>query len=358
MKSNSKLIVFLDRQKIIFVGPQLSAALTLDLPPTLVFDLEVVDPEGVNTLLLNFVEQNKIFASEIIIITSEAVYYQQDGSTLNDLSERKKQTDQFLATVPFKNLISKDYTTGTSTKSVALNKDFYEPIVRFFEKSNFNVVAILPLFIIERFHLTLTAFSSKEAKEIFQKYKLLESYSLITAQDIKKSVSTPIHHQKQDQGRTLILLSVFLLLIIILLGFVFLRPMLMKNSSTKVIQPTALVPTTAPTQTPTPTITYLATENIRIKVINSSGTANQAAKLKQNLSVLDVKEITTASAPNLSAAKNKITYNLSVSPEILEKINTIVDNLVGPSTLTQSPDLVDVDIQITTVIKTNPQISP
>ncbi|MFA5025496.1 MAG: hypothetical protein WC503_03255 [Candidatus Shapirobacteria bacterium] len=358
MKSASKYIIFLERQRLTLAGTDLATPLILDFPTSIVQDIDVIDTESFNFLLASFVEQSKISPNDILLVVSPDIYYEKNIPLSGDPTQRQNQIDLFLQTVPFKNLIYKDYSLGSQPRLITLNKNFYEPIAKFFEKSAFNIVAIMPLFVLTHFQLSLTSFLPKEVKEIFQKYKIMEPYSFMNTEDIDKIMTTEIHRPKEEITKTtIILIVVFCLLFVVLLVYLFVMPRFAKAPSPKIIPgnlSSVPSPTSAVTDTiPTPTPIYLVEATMRIKVINSSGVTNQAAKIKTSLLSLGYKQIETLSSSRVTASKNQINFSSTVSPESRQRIIKIVEEIAGPSGEIESVTLSDVDVLITTTFKQN-----
>jgi hypothetical protein len=290
----------------------------------------------------------------VIIVLSSAVYYERDGNPTTDPALKKNQTDAFVQIIPYKNLFIKDYTFDGQLKLIALNKDFYEPVIRIFEKHHFNVIAILPIFVLDFLHLVLTEYSAKEADEIYRKLKLILPFSLISAVDIDKSMVVQVYHPQENKKRTIILISFFSLLFVVLLFLIFVRPILQKQSYSQQLQknmaalPTGnpVQPTKPPELTPTPQPILL--DNIRIKVVNSSGVTNQASKIKTALIDAGFKEITTASSAKIVGDKSQLNYTASVPSEVVQKLTTSLEPIIGEVTVNQVESLDNADITVTT----------
>lgn len=347
MNKKSKLLLLLDRQKLTISGTNLTIPIVLDFPTSIVSDIDIIDFESFNLLLTNLIEASKIAPSEIILIVSPQAYYEK-YTTIS-------QIDSFLETIPFKNLVYKEYSLDNQPRLVAINKNFYEPIVKFFEKNNFNIIAIFPVFLLQFFQITLNTFNSKEIKNIYKKYKLLEPYSIISTQDIDKITTTTIHHPKEDNTRTYILLGIFCLLFVILLSYLSIGQYLYKLKLHK-IQESNNTPSITPKPATNqiiliPTISYLPDNVLRIKIINSTGIPNQAATIKQSLTSFGFKQIDTSSGPVITATKNQIGFSQKVSPESRQKISEIVISKVGLLSEINLDETNDFDIIITTTSK-------
>jgi hypothetical protein len=360
MTKKSSLIFYLDRQKLIIAGTQLAVPLTLDFPASIVLDIDIIDIESFDLLLGNFLEQSQIAVSDVLLVVSPEVYYEKDTSLSLDPTERQNQIDLFSETIPFKHLIFKDYSLGTP-RLIALNKNFYEPAIKLIEKKGFNIFTIIPFFVLGHFNLKLENYQPAEVKEIFKKIKLLDPLSIISSQDIDKMVTTQIHKPKEDSKRTYILLAVFCFLFVSLLAFVLLGPRLLRPGAKKTYPPPSIISTPIPTKvliSPIPTVTFLSEETLRIKVVNSSGVANQAAAVKQALTAAGLKEITIGSSSKVTAANNQISFSPNVSPESRQKITAAAEKIAGVFTETESTDLTNIDVLITTTFKPGTKATP
>jgi hypothetical protein len=360
MKQTSKIIIYLDRQKITIAAPGHDAPVFLDFPVNVVYDIEIIDPEALETLLTDCFKQNKIDPSEVIIVLSPPVYYEKDAQPAADPAVKKDQIDAFLQTVPYKNLFFKDYILGDRLKLVTLNKDFYEPVIRILEKHRFNVIAILPADILDYLHLTLTQFSSKEVNAVYQQSKLILPYSLISAQDIDKSLAVSVHRPVEDKARTSILLILFCLLWVILLALIFIRPILLRQSFSQQLQksmaalPTANPPTPTTAGSIAPASALLSPETVRIEIVNRSGNDGQTPDIENALTAAGFKQVTAVPSTPASGTKALVNYSSAVPDAVLQKLLPPLETIVGEVTSQATENLINADIIITTFSKPLP----
>ena len=357
MRSSNTIIVLLDRQKISIVASHLAAPITLDIPPGIFVDLDVTDEETFQNLLCNWLNQNKITPCSVVVVLSTSVYFQKSISPTNDSTQKKNQIDDFLQTIPFKNLLSKDYSIGATYQLITVNKDFYEPLVKYFEINHFNVIALLPLSILDAFKLPLATLSPKEAKSIITNLKILLPYSMISAQEIDKNYSQKMHYQAENKPRMIALISIFSLLFVVLLGFIFIRPALLQKEYQKKLKTNSVaIPTPKLQEIPTisapvitPTINYLSQEEIKIKIVNASGIPNQAAKIKQTLIGLGFKNIITDTSPKITGTKNQLIYTSNVSFDNIQIITNTIKTELGDISQKQAEEDSNQNIVVTIV---------
>lgn len=358
MPAKQKIIIYLDRQKFILASTTLAAPLTLDIPASVLFDVEVIDPDSLNHLLTEWLEKNHIVSTDVIFVLSSNVYFQKDLAATSDVAARKSQSDVYLANVPFKNLFSKEYVLGNQVKLLAVNKDFYEPILRYFKSKNYEIIDLLPVLVLDFLKLNLVEYTAKEVNNIYQKVKILAPYSLISAQEIDKTMSAAVYHPPENKARKLILISIFCFLLVALLALLYLRPRLYKPTPA----PVRRLPTPVVTQVPEPSpavesvslpSSVLTIDQVRVKILNSSGIPNQAAKIRDALEAAGFTAITTATSGKVIGAKNQINYRTSVSADILDIVKNTVTGFSGESGLSQVEALSDTDILITLVQKSD-----
>lgn len=353
-QKKSKLLLYLNRQKLIFAGTNLPNPITLDFPANAVKDIEITDTDYFSSILINFLKLNDLPPSEALLILSPDIYYQKSLNLSVDPNEKQKQIENFTENIPFKNLYVKDYYIKNQNYLIAINKKFYEPILRSLKDNGFIITSIIPGFILDLFQIKLTNYLPKEVKDVYSQNKYFKDYSLVPVLDIQKISTIQIVKSKEDKTKTIILVVVFIILLLVFISLKLFLPKLFKSSKPPTAQKIIATPTVqvVPSFTPTPTINYLKSEDLKIKIINSSGVSNQAAKIKQFLTQLEYKQIATASTPVITANKNQISFSPDVSPESKQKIIQKVEELIGSVIEVDSSELSTYNIIITIVSKT------
>lgn len=342
---------------MVFANTNLASPLTLDFPLNAVCDIEIADIEYFNSVLINFLRLNNIPPSEALLILSPNTYYEKSLNLSVDPNEKQKQIDNFTENIPFKNLYIKDYYINNQNYLIAINKKFYEPILKSLKDNGFNIISIIPSFILDLFGIKLTNYLPKEVRDVLIKNKFLKDYSLVPILEIQKISTIQVVKSKEDKTKTIILIIVFVILLIFFIGLKIFLPKLMKPpvKKNKIAIPTVKI---VPSLTPTPTINYLKSEELKIKIVNSSGISNQAAKIKQSLTQLEYQQIIAGSSSVIKANKNQISFSPNVSPKSKQEIIKKVEELVGEVVEINSPDLLTYNILITIVSKISNKPTP
>lgn len=355
----SKLLLYVNRQKLIFASTNFPNPFTLEFPANTAKDLEIIDPDYFGSTLVNFLKLHDILPSEALLILSPEVYFHKSLSLSVDPSEKQKQIESFTDTIPFKNLFVKDYYLKNQNYLVAINKFFYEPILRSLKDNGFIITSIIPEVILDLFDIKLADFLPKDVKDIYSQNKSFKDYSMLPVLDIQKISTIQVVKFKEDKTKTIILVVIFVILLLVFISLKLFLPKFFKLPK-PVPKKTVATPTVkvVPTFTPTPTINYLKSEDLKIKIVNSSGVSNQAAKIKQSLTLLEYKQIDTASAPIITANKNQISFSPDVSPESKIKIIEDLEELIGEVLEVNFSETSTYNILITIVSKTFAKPTP
>lgn len=355
----SKLLLYVNRQKLIFASTNFPNPFTLEFPANTAKDLEIIDTDYFGTILINFLKLHNILPSEAILILSPEVYFHKSLILSVDSGEKQKQIESFTDFIPFKNLYVKDYFLKNQNHLIAINKFFYEPILRSLKDNGFIITSIIPEVILDLFDIKLADFLPKDVKDIYSQNKSFKDYSMLPVLDIQKISTTQVVKFKEDKTKTIILVVIFVILLLVFISLKLFLPKFFsppKPVAKKIVAtPTAKL---VPSFTPTPTINYLKQEDLKIKIVNSSGVSNQATKIKQSLNPLEYKQIDTASAPVITANKNQISFSSNVSPDFKLKIIQELEELIGEVLEVDSLETSTYNILITIVSKTFAKPTP
>jgi len=139
------IILFVDRNRFQLYGGNLTGIVTLDIPETLMSDLDVVGRDGFYTFIKQLVKQYNIMGSQLVLVLSEATYFEKMFS----MTERAQiETDvlKFFDMVPFETIWTKVYATEKGKRAVAINKTLYEAIHQGFSLQGLPTKAVIPAF--------------------------------------------------------------------------------------------------------------------------------------------------------------------------------------------------------------------
>ena len=103
----------------------------ITLPENIINNLEVINQDGLNTLINTWAKTRPYQATELIWVLSPAVCFE---STIpsTDKDKTESLTEQFLDSIPFEEIISKNYVTSTGIQIYATNKVLIDNLISAF----------------------------------------------------------------------------------------------------------------------------------------------------------------------------------------------------------------------------------
>lgn len=195
-------LILIDRDKIQIVSG--GNILSLGLAQTMVRDLEVVNKELLMNEISGFLQKNEIVMGKTLVLLSESVCF---------ISEKANFIQDFTATLPFENPAAIEF----DGKYVGTNRDLYDIVISAIGKKGAMIKGVSPLFL---------------AKEMLGKRDLTpDVIDLVNANEaaytkgsfnfnIPPSPPAVIETKAKNNKVTLILVSVFAVLLVILLVMV------------------------------------------------------------------------------------------------------------------------------------------
>ncbi len=208
------LIGFLDRNRLQLFGGAVSSPVSLDLPPTVMSNLEAVDQATLTNLLKSWVIRLKVTPASIILILADAVYFVREiaGNTPEKLDE---EAQNFAETVPFEETLVKRYTINNRTIVSVANKQLIDALRISLAEAGITLVSVVPEIILGPFAQNhwLDAPMGKYVKD-HEESLLHESFLEF---EKTKAVEGNVPRKVAGVNRLWILVGVFALLIAVLI---------------------------------------------------------------------------------------------------------------------------------------------
>ena len=325
---------------------------------TLVKDKQVVDSDGLTSLLTQELKPLLKKASNTVVILGEGILFQ---SSVTIENERMIAQEALLASLPFpkEQTAEKTIVTGKKIYILATNKEYYLSLVSACLKVGIEVLAVLPfsLFSDEAIKDKL---SSNALKSILSKPKLYavgdflkETQAHTTTSESEESSQTPpdtaetaspvreAPYQKEvvwNTPRLLVVLG-FLMVLTFLMGALIYTQISSKQMAAVVAQEE-----NEPTETPTPIPqTEIAKSELKVEVQNGSGTAGQAGKVKAILEGIEYATIDTTNAESTDHTKTEVVFSDKVSSKQQQELKTLLlETFTAVSTKTDSQSEFDI----------------
>ena len=256
--SHKKGIILLKKGGFDYYDEIRDAVVTFPYPANSVSDLEILDKEGLEMGIGQFIDQNKLTPVTIFIIFSESTIFEKIIETATTKDPQEMVIQSFLDNVPFEHVAYKTYNTSNGYRICAVNEDLFKDIDEVMEKKGFVVTFAISDFLTPE----LTGkdiLDTATAKSLLGKSDQLKKQALIVDGIREVSETGYIIPQSKkevkEKSSLPILLPVFGVLVFILFFVIFLQLRQKAKASPvpqTIIAPTVFTPTETPTETPVP----------------------------------------------------------------------------------------------------------
>lgn len=334
-KNKQQGIIYLDRNIFDYYSVGQNNTLRFDFS-SFINNLEIINKEGFEGQIKLFIDNNKLIPSNIAIILSENVLFEKGFpvETENIVTEIQKFADN----VPFEHVSIKDYGLDNGILAVATNKDLYSAIKEVFEKNDFTIEAIVPIFNTGINTLDPNyGLDPASAKSLMGNFEALKQNSFEIDIETKTPKPPPTVSQKKENKKTYVLLGVFgvLIIILIIVSINALKPEPKKTKTNpSPATNSAPIPSTDKTGTASATITE---EVARIKIVTPPQNFTPTENLKSKLTTAGLKNIEVEENPTAQFTQTTIVFSPNTSINIREKVLKETSS-VYPNITTQQLD--------------------
>jgi len=380
LSKNHPIILFIDRFGFGVYQDTLTNIPKFNFTPDIVANLDVVNKKQFVSLIVTFIQINKIVGSSLVVILSDDVIYVRDlvnpvqkttpiqnlKVDSNDDRDHKDEVQNFLENIPFEEVLAKVIKTGSVDRIVAVNKDLIMAIIDTFISKGSSIEAITPSFMYGQ-NVNFTAgLTLDNALVILENAETLKLGNLLTDQEKmipsqnleSELISTPTNTKsdltngvkKPQSLRQYILVGVFVTLLVILavvylnLGVSQTPPKSSKIKSSTAVNRVSVMPTVPPSGGPTSAQELVTTapidfKTINIKILHSIQSLEAAANLKNGLlgigfqNVLD--EISEASTPE----KSSVIFSQNIPSDLRNNIIIEIKKILPEITILENQDV-------------------
>lgn len=347
----------------------------VDFPSVVIKHLEIIDQTKLNELIISFIAKSGLEAQKAVLLLSDEVTFHKRIN--RDTPEAEKALiEAFFDKVPLDKAhqAKKVLVTDNSLVAVATNKNLYESIINSFSSNNWEIKTATPAIVFGELSNSLEPQLVEDilsANDLLQKDNLLDSNSLEKEESDDNSSSLEKPKKSSHKG---VWFGIFLLFIFVLAAggyaaykFGYLTRIINKVNPKTVQQPesttsgnlnkpdsnaTITSESTNSAQTETSTKSAeLKRDQIKAEVLNGSGIAGQAAKVKDQLIELGYANVTTDNNPEATASSYvefSSTLTQTLKDQILADLKKIISTLTTSekeSTTTDFTLILGEDIQ-------------
>lgn len=348
------IVGFINQNSISFFWDKIKSPITFNFPTGSVGDLEVRKPEVLANAFREFLEQIKLLPSQIyLIISSDQVF--ESEFPAKDADEAKIEIETFLKSVPFEHVANRVYVWGKGCKVAAINRELFETLQSVLESQENVVLAVTPAGVLMEY--LKQGFNINSAKQLLSKVDLIRQNSFIYQEEVKEEESQKGSDPRKNK-KLLTMLIIFGLLLAFLGVLAFrmmeenkeLRSRKLPPSTVTVAPPAAAPQATPPIQTvaeiQSATTSAAVYKNLKVEVINSTGTVGLAANTKNRLIQLGFENVVTSNGSTLNSAKQLVGFGPTVSEPTRKSVISDFSKLFG-EILVQELTSPTVDIAIT-----------
>ena len=318
--------------------------------------MEVTDQADYKKLIGDFLTQLKVRNQTLVIILSDEIIFQKQVSS-SDLSAEE---EKFFDEVPFdpENLDRFEY-KGKSAYLFASNRQLYQPIVESAKLLNSRTEAVLPASLLGNLSKDLT---QAEVNSILSKIDTVIQNLKINGEIVspsKKEAAVDASNAPEEQtgtSRKKMYIVIGVLFFLILAGAVYLKlPFLsifVPGPTQTISEPIVEESTTSagvnlePTDQAIPTPQLIDAE-LRIQVLNGTGSPGQAGRVQEVLEPLGYKDFTLGNASS-AAVDTIVQYSGQVSSYDQEVIGDEIGKFFENVVVRDMPKGLQYDVIITT----------
>lgn len=354
MAKAAKTVLYLT-DKNLLIQTERSLVKSIIFPQELLEDQHVVDLDAFTTFLIKELDPFVKKISPVIVILGSGILFQ---SFVTKKEEVTIAQDTLRSTLPFPQEYVSEKTISTPTKIylLATHRLYMQALINACREIRIELQSVLPL----------TLFSDEEKIEKLKKpdvKAILSKKKLHAIGNFLEIVPvTPVENSRQiseeivDQSLTgsyrkvtawnvsrLLIILGFLIVLTVLMGGLLYVQYLHVSGLSKQVESTVV-----PTQIPTPTaIVGEDPANLKVVVMNGTGIAGQAGRVKDLLSEAGYTNVITENSETKDYQKTEIIFSSKVSEKQQSEIKELL--LKTFTAVTSKTDTkADKDIQITT----------
>lgn len=210
---------YITRNSIIIYDDALSAPLVFPFDNNMVADFEIINKDEFAKQFAAFLQQNKVTPGVMAIVLGKDGFFEKEIPVL-EKTKKDEAMKLFIESVPFEHVATNSFLTKTGSTLIATNKDFFDVIIEIASKLGFTMQYVIPAYYFEKKIETVDATTGKY---ILDKIPSLKQVSLSGYIEERRSELQPTGTaiKKGESKKLPLLIAVFLILILILGGFIY-----------------------------------------------------------------------------------------------------------------------------------------
>ncbi len=324
-KNNLPSLIYLTDSSL-SIQTEKKVLITISYPKELVKDKTILDGDALSSFISAKLDKLPDLKSVKVVVIGKGILFQ--TATLLEGSDNKEK--EFFASIPFdkSDIVERRIQTRTKEYILVTNKKFYQIVISALKDQSASISSVVPLslFVDEVDEDVLTpadvrAIFSKE--QLYSQANFLESSTdiLDSKEDTEVNVpqasttlDAPGHIppftlvKKWNMTALLVILGFLVISTLVFGGFLFME----QKRFGIVPTPTPVISEVTPEPTE-PTIEEVDKGSLTVSVLNGTGTAGQAGKVKSIMEELGYNSISTGNADSTNNSKTTVSFSEKVS---------------------------------------------
>lgn len=325
-------VVYLKERSLEIYDKKFPEPLVLGFPKDIVNNLEVLDQDKLEQVLITWATENKLGKKEASIVLSGSLTFTRPFP-LESSEKLQPEINTFLEEIPFEpSKIEKlSIRSDKEMLLVVTNGDLYKSVKTVFERLEWRILAVSPLFLFGDFGqgevLTKEELGYiSQHKELFKKGDFLHNEGILEKGLVKEEVKKGNNF---GWGYLLMLFSLVLFSITFIFGVyrgIIKLPGFPTTSSSPVNTQISPVPSINSQGSPsallkiTESTPSASKEELKIQVLNGSGVGGQAAEIEAMLLELGFSNIETGNSEEPRLEVTKVTFLPKVSEALRKQL--------------------------------------
>lgn len=330
--NDSKMIVLLGSKGLFLMREDRNYQ--LDFPTNVVKNQDVINSGGLNKLLIDFLSQEKINPQSAVLLLAPELLYEKNILALSP-EEAQQKFDSFLVKIPFTQISKIKIFDADKIHVIATNAHLWTLIKDGLEKIGWKIELVLPAPAVGILGATLK--NKEEAQTALQKLDDAKRYNFLNkAPDVNQPILSPGKSQVTASLNKVWWIGGLIIALVAIIGI----PLIFYRNQMMIVKPDIKT-----VELPTPTIIQKAVSpnqvmvnktDLTIEVLNGSGVAGQAGKVKSILEKVGFLNITADNYRGLYKGGTVVKYSTRVSEdlhqEIVRELNKSIANVSAEST--------------------------
>jgi len=315
----------------------------LQIPSSIYQNIEILDLENFKKIVSDFAKSKLKKCTSLIILSDDLIFSKE--IVAKDENDLKFKSDNFLSSIPHEedSIRIKKIRGDEKVLVLATNKKIYETVKNILEDLDWKVNAVVPVTLFkDELGIENNNFDENSSKKIASSKDLIKISDFLSDEEEQRL-------ERKSTFKLYIYFGVFILFLagILLLAFRF-GYLSFKVFDGREITPIVNEASESAKETEATESGQLAREEIKVQILNGSGVAGQAGKIRDQLIRLGY-NFTNIEVGNAETSEyTEILFSLNMSgelkDEILESLRETFENVIAGDKVEEG----DFDIKITT----------